>query len=142
MANRTSETAVREIIQTSLTSSQITAFIGDASLFVTEEIVPEDGTLSAARLETIERYLACALIRLRDLGLKDVSWSKVSETYQVDPEVTDYLLRAAAFDPTGKIKAKFMPPEPPQVFTFPAKFRVGETYVEDADDPPHTDNDP
>lgn len=139
---RTTETAVREIISTSLTTAQVKAFIDDSSLFVTEEIATFSPAPSAGRLEIIERYLACALIRLRDLGITDASWSKVSETYQVDPEVTDYLLRAIGFDPTGKIKAKFMPPDPPQVFTYPAQFRVGETFHEDADDPPDTDNDP
>lgn len=135
---RTTETAVREIISTSLTTAQVTAFIADANLFVTEEVAAEDASISTGRLELIERYLACALIRLRDLGLASVTRSKISETYQVDPQVTDYLKRAAAFDPTGRIKAVFMP-EPGG---FVAKFRVGETYREDADDPPNTENDP
>lgn len=135
---RTSETAVRDVINTSLTAAQVNAFIADANLFVTEEVAAEDVGITAARLELIERYLACALIRLRDLGLKSVSWSKVSETYQVDSEVTDYLKRAAAFDPTGKVKQMFMPTEG----GFVAKFRVGETFHEDADDEPNTANDP
>ena len=135
---RTTETAVREIISTSLTTAQVSAFIADADLFVTEEVAAEDPSISAARLELIVRYLACALVRLRDLGLKSVTWSKVSETYQVDSEMTDYLRRAAAFDPTGKVKQMFMP-EPGG---FVARFRVGETYHEDADDEPNTVNDP
>jgi len=143
---RTTEAAVREVIGTSLTTAQINAFINDSNIFVTEEVVPSGASqsisLTTARLEIIERYLACALIRLRDLGLKDASWSKVTENYQVDPEVTDYLLRASAMDPTGRIRAKFMPPDPPQVFTYPAKLRIGETFHEDADDPPNTANDP
>jgi len=138
MPTRTTETAVREIISTSLTTAQVNAFIADANLFVTEEVAAEDASISAGRLELIERYLACALIRLRDLGLANVSWSKVSETYQVDPVVTDYLKRAAAFDPTGKIKSTFMPTD----VGFVAKFRVGETFREDADDPLDTTNDP
>lgn len=132
---RTTETAVREIISTSLTTAQVQAFINDANIFVSEEIAPSTSpSVSALRCEVIERYLACALIRLRDLGLKDVTWSKVSESYQVDPEVTDYLKRAAAMDPTGKVKNAFMPPEPPQTFTYTAKFQRGETYVEDETD--------
>lgn len=138
MPQRTTETAVKEIISTSLTTAQVTAFIQDANLFVTEEVAAEDASISAARLELIERYLACALIRLRDLGLSSATWSKVSEVYQVDPAVTDYLKRAAAFDPTGRIKAVFMP-EPGG---FVAKFRVGETFHEDADDAANTANDP
>lgn len=138
---RTTVTAVQQIISTSLTVGQIQAFIDDASLFVTEEIVPE-AALTNTRLEIIERYLACALVRLRDLGIKDVTRSKISESYQVDPEMTDYLKRAIGFDPTGKIKSRFLPPDPPQVFTYPAQLRVGETFHEDADDPPNEDNNP
>lgn len=138
MPQRTTETAVKEVISTSLTTAQITAFIQDANLFVTEEVAAEDATISPARLEMIERYLACALIRLRDLGLASVSWSKVSENYQVDPTVTDYLLRAAAFDPTGKVRTMFTPPEG----GFKVRFRVGETFIEDSNDSPNTQNDP
>lgn len=139
---RTTEAAVREVISTSLTTAQVNAFISDANLWVSEELATFSPAPSAARLELLERYLTCVLIRLRDLGLKDASWSKVTENYQVDPEVTDYLLRAIGMDPTGKIKSKFMPPEPPQVFTYPLNFRVGETFLEDSDDPVDSTNDP
>lgn len=146
MPARTTEAAVREIISTSLTTPQIQAFINDASLFVTEEVLVTAAslaiTISTARAEVIERYLACALIRIRDLGLASVSWSKVSENYQVDPQVTEYLTTAMSFDPTGRIKAKFQPPEQPSTFTYQALSKVGETYLEDADDPQNTTNDP
>ena len=138
MSLRTTENAIREIISTSLTTAQVTAFATDANVYVTEEIAAAAPSTSTVRLEIIERYLACALIRLRDLGLKSVSWSKVSETYQVDSEVTDYLKRAASFDPTGKIKQTFMPADG----GFRAKFRVGETFHEDEDDPLDATNDP
>jgi hypothetical protein len=109
VATRTSETAVRQIMQTALTTPQVLAFIADANLWVTESLAPLG--LSTERLEIIERYLSCALVRVRDLGLKDASVQDVSETYQVDPEVTDYLLRAASFDPTGTVRQHFLAPK-------------------------------
>lgn len=129
---RTTEAAVREVIKTSLTTPQLIAFIKDANLWVTEEIAPSGG--SAERLEIVERYLTCALIRIRDLGLKDATFGDVSETYQADPEVSDYLLRAASFDPTGKVRLHFLAPKPvaqPQPIIIAAISRVGKGYIDD-----------
>lgn len=130
---RTTVTACKEILSTTLTDSQIYAFILDANIFVTEELGAEDPALSASRLEVIERYLACALVRLRDLGIKNATLKDMSETYQVDSEVTDYLLRAASFDPTGAIRKHFLAPKEfsstPQL-----KYRVGKTFTEEADE--------
>lgn len=105
-AMRTSEDQVRETISTSLSSTQVLAFIHDANLWVTEELANEG--LGANRLELIERYLACALIRLRDMGLKQAKFDDISESYQVDPEMTDYMIRAAAFDTSGKLRKTFL----------------------------------
>jgi len=127
MAIRTSESQVRLIVSTSLTSAQIGAFIADASLWVDEELATSQ--LSATRLELIERYLACALVRLRDLGLKAVNFDGggLSEQYQVDPDVTDYLLRAAAFDKTGKIRAAFLASKDTHV----GGWRVGTGFADE-----------
>lgn len=132
--SRTTETAVREIISTNLTGPQVRAFIEDASLWITEELTAEDPPLSLGRLEIIERYLACALVRIRDLGLKDSTIQDVSETYQADSEVTDYLLRAASFDSTGKVREHFLAPKPvalPTAPIYPVKFNVGTGFVDD-----------
>ena len=125
MALRTSESAVKAIISTSLTATQINAFIADASLWVDEELASSG--LSASRLELIERYLACAFLRLRDLGVSSVKMDDILEHYQVDPEVTDYLLRAAAFDSTGTIRKYFMAPKS----TRTASARLGTRYVDE-----------
>lgn len=108
MATRTTELRVRNIIETDLSSDSVNMFIGDASLWVTEALVALDTGLSAERLEIIERYLACAFIRLRDLGLSQASLDDTSETYQVDKTVTDYLRRAAGLDPTGTVQKAFL----------------------------------
>lgn len=106
---RTSENAVKSVLDTSLTTDQIAQFIADASLWVTEEL--SAAGLSEDRLELIERYLACALIRMRDLGLSSADMSGVRESYQVDPNVTEYLLRAATFDSTGAVRRQFLSPK-------------------------------
>lgn len=128
MATRTTETAVREIIKTALTAPQVKAFIADANLWVTEELGSEG--LTDGRLEIIERYLACALIRVRDLGLKSASLDDVKEDYQVDKDVTDYLLRAASFDPTGKVRSHFLP-EQKTSGAKPVVFRIGTTFADE-----------
>lgn len=133
MAVRTTETAVKAVISTQLTEPQINAFVVDASFWVDEELASQG--LSAGRLEMIERYLACALIRLRDLGLKSAKYDDISEQYQVDPQVTDYLLRAAAFDPTGTVRRHFMAPADTRV----AKYRVGTRFVDDTATAPSDD---
>lgn len=135
MANRTTATAVREILSTSLTQAQIDAFITDANVWVTDVLVPVNTGATAGILEIIERYLACALVRLRDLGLKSTTIKDVTEQYQADPDVTDYLLRAASFDTSGTIRQHFLAPKPvalPEPATFPAIATVGKGYTEDA----------
>lgn len=122
---RTTEAAVRLILQTSLTSSELLRFIEDASLWITEDLVPAGGgTVSDARLEIIERYLACALVRTRDVMRRSISFYDVSETFQSDDQVTDYLLRAAAMDPTGTIRKMFLAPKDRRV----ASAVIGKGY--------------
>lgn len=128
---RTSEPAVRQIIQTKLTAPQINVFIADVSLWVDEELATHSAALSAARLEAIERWLTAALIRVRDLGLATTTIEDVSEKYQVDPEVTDYLLRAASMDPTGTVRRHFLAAKP-TVAPVNVIARVGPGFVEEA----------
>ncbi|KKN44574.1 hypothetical protein LCGC14_0691780 [marine sediment metagenome] len=130
---RTSETAVKAVISTSLTTTQVEQFIGDASLWVDEELTSSG--LSAGRLELIERYLTCALIRLRDLGLTQAKFDDITEHYQVDKEVTDYLLRAAAMDPTGTVRRYFMAPADVR----PVQYRVATRFVDDTATSPADD---
>ncbi len=126
MAVRTTRVAIKEVLSTSLEDTQIDRFISDASFWVDEELADEG--LSDGRLEIIERYLACALIRLRDLGLKSAKYDDIAEQYQVDPTVTDYLLRAASFDNTGLVRRFFMAPRDTRV----ARGRVGQSFVDEA----------
>jgi len=130
---RTSPAAVREIMKTNLDTPVLMSFISDAALWVDEEIATASPPPSAQRLEIIERYLACALCRLRELGLESTTYGESTENYQVDPEVTDYLLRAASFDPTGKIRQNFLAPKPVAQATPPtytALARIGKGFTE------------
>ncbi len=121
----TTETAIRKVLSTSLTSEQVEAFIEDAALWVSEELA--DAEFTDQRLEIIERYLACALIRMRDLGLKSATFKEISETYQVDLYVTEYLTRAASFDTTGKLRRHFIDADN----TYAVQFRVGAGFRDD-----------
>ncbi len=123
---RTTEAAVLLVLDTNLTSPQVVQFIADANVWVTLELAGEG--MSAAILEMIERYLACSLIRLRDLGLVSARFDDISEKYQVDPELSDYVRNAAAFDISGKVRAQFMAPRSARS----VKFRVGQTYQDEA----------
>ncbi len=126
MATRTTEAAVLLVLDTDLSSPQLVQFIVDANVWVTQELVGEG--MSATILEMIERYLACSLIRLRDLGLRSAKFDDISEQYQVDPELTDYLRNAAAFDSSGKVRAQFMAPRTARS----VKYRAGKTYQDEA----------
>lgn len=101
----TTASAVRLILDTTLVDASVTQFVADADLWVSEELA--SAGLSDARLELIERYLAAALCRTRDLGLKSTTINDTTEAYQVDPDVTDYLTRAASLDPTGAVALAF-----------------------------------
>lgn len=127
MSKRTNETRIKEILSTSLTSKQIDQFISDVSLWVDENLVGEG--ISSAMLEVIERYLSCAFIRCRDLGLKSAKFDDIAEQYQVDPDVSDYLLKAAALDPTGKVRQTFLVTKDTKVVSF----RTGTTFVDEVD---------
>ena len=133
MARRTNETAVKAIIATALTGPQIEVFLGDASLWVDDQL--GSSGLSTGMLEIIERYLTCALIRLRDLGLKSAKYDDITEQFQVDPNITEYLLRAAAFDSTGTVRRFFMAPADIR----PVQFRVGTRFVDDTATRPSDD---
>ena len=126
MAARTTETAILLILDTDLTSPQIVQFITDANVWVTLELAGEG--MSAAILEMIERYLACSLIRLRDLGLVSARFDDISEKYQVDPQLSDYVRNAAAFDTSGKVRAQFMAPRNARS----VQYRVGKTFQDEA----------
>lgn len=122
---RTTVTALKEVLTTQLQTNELQAFINDADLWVTEELANATPAISAARLEIIARYLACAFITIRELLLASASIGDVREVYQTDVKVSDYLWRAASLDPTGKVRARFIEQKPG------VKFGVGTRFTDE-----------
>src|SRR6266571_4953281 len=131
--SRTTVTALQETLNTALPTNQLKAFIEDASLWVTEQLSTLTPTPSAARLEIIERYLACAMVKLREATgstLKSVTIGDVSESYEV-PAVREYIDAAAAFDASGTVRKHFLAPRPvaaPVPPTYGAIASVGKLF--------------
>lgn len=125
---RVSESEVKLVIDTSLTTPQIEALIGDANLWVNEHLGGYT-SLSAALLKAIEKYLAAHLITLRDPRLTRAQLDDVAETYQRDREVSEYLKTAASLDPTGTVKDELLGGSQK------ATFRVSEGYDDTLDLP-------
>lgn len=121
---RTTEAAVRLIIDTDVETAQVEAFIDDASGWVDDHLVGLD--LSDATLTRIEKYLAAHLITLRDPRVRQSRVGDVSETLQRDTQVTEYLRTAAAMDDTGTVADRLLPDGPPKV-----RFRVGAGFDDD-----------
>lgn len=126
---RTTTVKVRAVLGTEMLEDQLERFIEDASLWVTEELTSSQ--LSTNRLEVIERYLACAFVRIKEMGLKSVSIGDASESYQTNSEISDYLQRAAGLDPTGKIRKAFLTPLNLRII--PAITRVGQGFVDSSE---------
>lgn len=125
---RVNETEVKLVIDTSLTTPQIEALIGDANLWVNEHLGGYT-SLSADLLKAIEKYLAAHLVTLRDPRLTRAQLNDVAETYQRDKTVSEYLKTAASLDPTGTVKDELLGGGKK------ATFRVSEGYDDTLDLP-------
>jgi len=134
---RTTDTAVREILNTALPTNQLKAFIEDASLWVTEMLANQVPAPTATRLEIIERYLACAIVKLREVtgsALRSVTIGDVTEDYSLPASVRDYLDTAAGFDASGLVRRHFLAPRPvaaPVLPTYGAIANVGKSFTDD-----------
>lgn len=106
---RNNRSNVKDIIDTDLTDSQIDAFLSDANTWVTDFLGSEG--LSTGRLTIIEKYLTAHYITLRDPRVRRGAIDDVDETYQRDPQVTEYLMQAIAEDPTGIVRSKLLDQE-------------------------------
>jgi len=125
MPIRTDSSAVLAAIETDLTTTQVDAFISDASAWVDANLVND--SLSDTLLEKIEKYLACHFITLRDPRLTDAAAGDVREKYQRDTSITEYLKAAMALDPTGKIADAFGDRSKKYRMTY----RVGTGYADE-----------
>lgn len=119
---RTSEAAVAVVLDTTLESAQIQAFVDDASAWIDAHLL--DKGYSEATLTLIEKYLACHFCTLRDPRLSSSRVGDTAEKYQVNPEVNEYLRLAIGMDPSGAIEDAFGGDEARKR----VRFRVGSGY--------------
>lgn len=138
MPNRTSPTAVRTILTTALTDPQVNAFIGDAEQWITENLASLSPAPSASILEIIERYLTCAIIKLREVtgaSLTSRTIGDATDQYATPASVRDYLDAAAGFDTSGTVRKHFLAPRPvaaPTPLLYGAIARVGKGFSDDS----------
>jgi len=103
---RTTEAEVLEILDTTLTSDQITPYVTTANLFVTTHL--SGSGLSASLLAEIERYIAAHIISLtRDQKPVEAEIDGVREVYQgktgINLKASFYGQVASSLDSTGKL---------------------------------------
>lgn len=119
---RTTEAAVKLIVETSLGTTAIEALIDDASLFVDENLLGQG--LSASLLTSIEKYLAAHLVTVRDPLLHSRRRDDITDTFLRDQN--PYLKYAIQLDPTGAIEEAFAAEDKPSFSAY-----VGAGYDDD-----------
>lgn len=103
---RTTVDDIKDVFDTTLSDTQLTAFMNDANLFVTEELVGLG--MSNDRLEAIEKYLACHFASLRDVRTSQENiaseWSfTVQGKTGMHLDATFYGQQAKLLDSTGTL---------------------------------------
>lgn len=106
MANRATETEVKEIINTDLTEDQITPFLKSANILVTE--VLSDEGYSDNLLKEIERWLAAHFVAIRDPQIAREKIGDVDVIYHGKSDLglnhTPYGQQAMIMDYNGKLQ--------------------------------------
>ena len=107
MAIRTTDAAVRLIIDVDPTITDISSFIASASLIVDEELDLTTIGHTDVRLELIERYLSAHYIALTDPRIDSEKAGPVSAKYQfrigLGLKGSVYGQQAIAFDTSGTL---------------------------------------
>jgi len=100
---------VKEIINTSLSASEVAPFVTSANLIVTERLGGQG--VSAAILKEIERWLAAHLVAIRSQDsvskaekTGDASITRHGET-KMGLDFTPYGQQAKLLDPTGRLES-------------------------------------
>lgn len=96
---------VKEIIDTSLSASDIGPFIEAATLLVTKRL--SGAGLGADLLKEIERWLAAHFVSMRDQRVSSRKLGDASDTYQgqtgMGLDYTSFGQQAKMLDPTGNL---------------------------------------
>jgi len=100
---RTNPTDVKNTFETDLSDSAISDWI-DIATEIVDDIAGVDPSLSATRLEKIEKLLAQHYAASQDPRLSSTSRETASVDYQRnDDYATDYMAAAVSLDPTGVV---------------------------------------
>ena len=106
---RSTETEVKQIIDTALTEDEVTPFLTGANLMVTK--VLENSGFTEAHLTEIERWLAAHLLAIRDprimsqkIGDADAVYTAFS-MYGLGLNVTTYGQQVLLLDTSGRFAA-------------------------------------
>jgi hypothetical protein len=106
MANRVTAAEVKEIIDTTLTESQIAPFITAANITITD-ILGATTVLSSDQLKEIERWLSAHFVAIRDPRISAEKIADASATYQgktaMGLDSTTYGQQAKMLDTTGAL---------------------------------------
>jgi len=101
--SRTNPTDVKNTFDTDLSDSAIQDWI-DIATEVVDDVEGVDPSISATRLEKIEKLLAQHYAATQDPRLSSTSRETASADYQRNDEyATDYMATAVSLDPTGVI---------------------------------------
>jgi len=105
---RTDTTSVQEIFDTDLDTASLDAWI-DIANTVVDDVEGVDSSLSASRLEQIEKLLAAGYAAIQDPRITSTSRETASVNYQRDNTEypNEYIASAVAVDPTGVIANQF-----------------------------------
>jgi len=107
---RTTAEEVKQIIDTDLSNSIITAFIEDASALV-DELFEDETEIGTSLLARIEKWIAAHFVAIRDPRIKTEKIGDASVTYRGSVgagkglEFTPYGQQALLLDPTGRLKS-------------------------------------
>lgn len=102
---RTTREAVQRVLQTNEDPDVIEEFMADAHAWVDANLSGEG--IATGILSSIEKYLAAAFVTAKDPRVTRTSTDDMSDTFQRDPEVSEYLKIAAGMDPTKRLGSEF-----------------------------------
>jgi len=104
---RTNPSDVKATFDTDLSDSAVSDWIATANDIV-DDVAAVDGSISAGRLERIEKHLAQGFAAIQDPRLGSASRETASADYQrQDDYPNDYIWMAVTADPTGVVAAQF-----------------------------------
>ena len=107
--SRTTPTDVKETFDTDLSDNAVSDWI-DIATEVVDDIADRDTSLSATRLEKLEKLLAQGYAAMQDPRLKNGRRESAQVSYQRSDDMpNDYFAAAATLDPTGTVANLFKP---------------------------------